>query len=210
MKRDELKEILKDLNPTDEHIDRIMAVNGTDINNAKSTLNADITSLRNRLADRDKDIAALKAVPNNSEELSKKLDALQSKYDTDTKALQSQIDKRNYSDAMKAAIADNGIKFSSKAAEGYFMSELEKKQLKIDNGKLLGFEEFHKAQLEADKGAFIVDTPNADGARQPAMQFLGATGTGDKPAASAAAIAAARFNKQFGRVQNTQPSNTNN
>lgn len=55
------------------------------------TSEATITDLRKQLSDRDKDIAALKKSTGDNEELSKQLTDLQSKYDTETKQLQSKI-----------------------------------------------------------------------------------------------------------------------
>lgn len=204
MKRDELKEILKDHNPTDEVINKIMAANGSDINAIKEQLGGDITSLKNQLSERDKDIEKLKSTPNNTEELTKQLEQLQSKYDSDTKALQSQIDSRNYTDAVKNAISEKGIKFTSKAAERYYISQAESKKLKLENGKLIGFEDFHKEQFEADKGAFVVEEQQQnDEPAPPAPSFSGPSGAGNKTPQSFAALAAQRFNAAHG-VSDTQ------
>ena len=210
MKRDELKEILKELNPPDDVITKIMAVNGNDINAIKEQLGGDITSLKNQLAERDKDIEDLKKTPNNTEELTKQLEQLQAKYDSDTKALQSQIDSRNYTDAVKNAISENGIKFTSKAAERYYISQAESKKLKLENGKLIGFDDFHKEQYEADKGAFVVEEQQNEPPTPPtapkAPHFAGSTGAGSKTPQSIASLAAQRFNAAHG-VGNSQTQN---
>ena len=200
MKREELKEILKDLNPADEVINRIMAANDNDINSVKEQLGNDVAALKNQLAERDKDIEQLKSTPNNTEELTKQLEQLQAKYETDTKALQSQIDSRNYRDAVKSAIADKGIRFTSKAAESYYISQAENKKLKLENGKLTGFDEFHNEQYEADKGAFIVEEQPDKGnsGKAPTFTFSGPTGSGDKNTQSYASLAAQRFNSNHG------------
>ena len=96
MKRDELKEILKDLNPTDEIITRIMALNGNDVN----ALNTELANLRTQLSESAKDIEELKK-NDKSGELKTQLEAMETKYNEAIAA----IDKRNYSDAVKAAIA---------------------------------------------------------------------------------------------------------
>ena len=51
------------------------------------------------------------------ETIKKQLSELQEKYDKDTGDYKAQISDRDYDDAMKKAVADKGIKFSSKAAE---------------------------------------------------------------------------------------------
>lgn len=208
MKREEIKEILKDLNPTDEVINKIMTINGNDINALKEQLNGDITTLRTQLSDRDKDIEKLKSTPNNTEELTKQLEQLQSKYDSDTKNLQSQIDSRNYLDAVRSAVAEKGIKFTSKAAERYYFSQAESEKLKLENGKLLGFDDFHKKQLEADKDAFVAAEKPANQPPTPdTMHFAGSAGNGGNPAVSAAVLAAQRFSKAYNPIAET---NTNN
>lgn len=208
MKREELKEILKDLNPSDDVINKIMAANGSDINAIKEQLGGDITSLKNQLSERDKDIEKLKSTPNNTEELTKQLEQLQSKYDSDTKALQSQIDSRNYTDAVKNAISEKGIKFTSKAAERYYISQAENKKLKLENGKLIGFDDFHKEQYEADKGAFAVEEQQQNNPAPKSPTFSGPSGSGDKQAPSFAALAAQRFNSAHGVVNPQSAVNT--
>lgn len=165
-------------------IDSILEMNGKDINGIK--------------ADRDdlqKQLTEIKAIPNNTEELEKKLSELQNKYDTETKALQEQINERTYADAISAAISENNIKFSSKAAESYFKSQLENKRLEIADGKLKGFEDFYKTQLEADKSAFVTEEQP-----QPKPHFLGSAGGGNQSAMTAAQAAAARFNAKFAKT----------
>lgn len=63
-----------------------------------------VTDLRKQLADRDKDITALKKSAGNNDDLTKQLSDLQGKYKTDTEALQSKIQQN----AMNAAL-DFGI-----------------------------------------------------------------------------------------------------
>lgn len=63
-----------------------------------------IADLRKQLADRDKDIAALKKSTGDNETLTKQLGDLQAKYKTDTEALQTKINQN----ALNAAL-DLGI-----------------------------------------------------------------------------------------------------
>ena len=48
----------------------------------------------------------------------------------------------------------SGIKFSSESARKAFLSELEGKDLPLQDGKLLGFDDFVKQYRESDPGAF--------------------------------------------------------
>lgn len=201
MKRDELKEILKDLNPTDEIITRIMALNGNDVN----ALNTELAAMRTQLSDRAKDIEELKK-NDKSGELKTQLEAMETKYNEAIAA----IDKRNYSDAVKAAIAEKGIKFTSKSAENYYMSQAESKKMELKDGKLVGFDDFHKAQFEADKSAFVCEDNKPD-TQPPApgtMRFAGTAGNNGNSAVSAAALAAQRFNKTYNPTVEANNNNT--
>lgn len=69
------------------------------------------------------------------------------------------LSQRDYSDAVKAQL--EGIAFTSNAAKKAFTEDLTAKNLPIQDGKLLGFDDYLKAYKEADKGA-IVDKNAAD------------------------------------------------
>ena len=61
---------------------------------------------------------------------------------------------RDYADAVKANTA--GIKFSSAAAQRDFESQLQSKNLPVNDGKLLGFTDF-LAQYKADNEGAVLD-----------------------------------------------------
>lgn len=61
---------------------------------------------------------------------------------------------RDYADAVKASAA--GIKFSSAAAQRDFESQLQSKNLPVNDGKLLGFTDF-LAQYKADNEGAVLD-----------------------------------------------------
>ena len=61
---------------------------------------------------------------------------------------------RDYADAVKANTA--GIKFSSAAAQRDFESQLQRKNLPVNDGKLLGFTDF-LAQYKADNEGAVLD-----------------------------------------------------
>ncbi len=54
---------------------------------------------------------------------------------------------------MKEAVS--GLKFSSESAKKTFVADLTEKKLTLQDGKLLGLEDFTKAYQEADPGAFV-------------------------------------------------------
>ena len=186
MKREELKALFTGVEGDfGAIIDSILDMNGRDINSLKAE--------REKLT---KELTELKAIPNDTETLTKQLDDLQKKYDTDTKALQSQLSERNYSDAVNAAIAEHKIKFSSKAAESYFKSQLNDKRLEIADGKLKGFDEFYKAIAESDASAFVTEDQQQT-LNKP--HFLTGAGGSSQVVQTAAQAAAARFNAKFAK-----------
>ena len=149
------REYLKELGLEDEIIDKVLAENGKDIEREKGkaeAAKADAENLKTQLADRDKDLEELKKNVGSADEL-------KAKYDKDTEAYKAQIAERDYSAAASAAITGANVKFSSKGAERAFRDELKAKGLTLKDGALEGFDDFLKAQREADPGAFASDKP---------------------------------------------------
>lgn len=102
----------------------------------------------------------------------------------------TQIADRDYLDAAMRSIAGAGIKFSSKAAEKAYIADLKANRLETKDGKLVGFDDYHKAQVEADPSAFQSD--------KPAPVFVKPVGAGGPPAAeSKGAMYAKQFNAQY-------------
>lgn len=187
------REFLKNLGLADADIDKVLNEASSDIGREKAKREAvekDLEEVRKQLGDRDKDLEELRKSAGDAEEVQKKLDELQEKYDTDTKAFQDQLDARNYADAMTAAISKAGIKFSSKAAEKAFRAELKEKALTVKDGALDGFDDFLKGQRDADPDAFALNKPPAG--------IVGKVGSGGDPGSlSAGARAAQKFNAQY-------------
>lgn len=135
-------------------IDAIMAENGRDIeakNNTITTLTTERDGLQTQLSEAkteiksytDMDIDGIKA----------KAGEWETKYNTDTQALKDQLEAANYGFAVKDAVA--GIKFSSESAKKTFVTDLTAKKLPLQEGKLLGLEDFTKTYQESDPGAFV-------------------------------------------------------
>lgn len=134
-------------------IDAIMAEHGRDIeakNNTITTLTTERDGLKTQLGEasatiqsyKDMDIEGIKAKPGEWE----------TKYNTDTQALKDQLAAAQYGFAVKEATA--GMKFTSTSAQKAFVAELTAKKLPLQDGKLLGLEDFAKAYRESDPGAF--------------------------------------------------------
>lgn len=194
MKKDELMSI----GLTDEQADKVLAMNGKDIERHKKAAEdakADLAAVQEQLTARDKDIEELKKTSGDTEGIRKQLDELQSKYTKETEEYKAQLADRDYSDAMTRAVSAKGIKFSSKAAEKAYLADLKAKNLTLKDGELEGFDEWHKAQTEADPAAFQIG--------KPAPTFAKPVGTGGAPASEGiGAMYAKQFNAQYA-AQNT-------
>ena len=172
-------------------IDAIMDENGHDIEAKNNTITA-LTTERDGLqaqldtarteiqSYKDMDIDGIKARASEWE----------TKYNTDTQALKDQLAEAQYGFAVKDATA--GIKFSSESARKAFVADLTAKKLPLQEGKLLGLEDFTKTYQESDPGAFA---PEDDGKTPVATRG----GSGGQTLGAEAALRAA-----FGLTDNTK------
>lgn len=88
MKKDELTA----LGLTDEQADKVLAINGRDIEKHKKAAEdakAETTTLQQQLSDRDKDLETLKAGAEDTEKVKQQLTDLQTKYNDETAKYQS-------------------------------------------------------------------------------------------------------------------------
>lgn len=189
MKRD----FLEALGLDKETVDKVLDENSKDIGREKQKLDqvkADLTTAQEQLAQRDKDIEDLKKSAGDVDGIKQQLADLQAKYTTETEQYQKQIADRDYADAVNRAIADKGVKFSSKAAEKAFIADLTANRLTVKEGALDGFEAYLKAQKDSDPTAFQSD--------KPAPTFVKHVGPGGPPAnESKGAMYAKQFNQMY-------------
>lgn len=185
------REFLEGLGLEKTAIDQILDENSRDIGRWKQKAEqaeTDKATLEQQLADRNKDIEQLKAA--DADGLKKQLEELQTKYNTETEQYKIQLADRDYFDAVTRAIADSGIKFSSKAAEKAYLADLKTNRLEMKDGALVGFDAYHKAQVEADPSAFQ--------SNKSVPMFSKPVGIGGPPASeSKGAMYAKQFNAQY-------------
>ncbi len=134
-------------------VDAIMAENGKDIeskNNQISTLTTERDGLKTQLGEANAAIQSYKDM--DVDGIRAKANEWEAKYNTDTQALKDQLDAANYGFAVKEAVG--GYKFSSEAARKAFLADLTAKKLPLQDGKLLGLDDFTKAYKETDPAAF--------------------------------------------------------
>lgn len=189
-------EFLEGLGLEKEAIDKIMAENGADLEREKAktiAAKADLADAQSKLTTANTELETLKKADGDIAAVRQQLSELQTKYDTDTAALKGQLADRDYSDAINKAISEkipHGFKGGELAKRG-FLAALREKNLELKDGELVGFDDFLKAQREADPDAFASD--------KPTPRIVGPTGNGGTPgqAPSRAAQIAARYNENL-------------
>lgn len=135
-------EDLKALGLNDDQVQKVFAMNSTDMNDLKqqvTTLTAERDTARNSLSDANKKLEG---------------------YDPDwkTKAEKAENDAK----AQVAALQDDfaaqsaaaSVKFSSESAKKAFLADLKAKKLTRQEGKLLGFDDYLANYKKNDPGAF--------------------------------------------------------
>ena len=148
-------EELKALGLNDEQVQKVFAMNGADIerkNQTIATLTAERDTARTQLG-----------------EANKKLEG----YDPDwkTKAENAARQARQQVEALQsdfaAQSAVSGLKFSSESAKKAFLADLKAKKLTLQEGKLLGFDDFLADYKKTDPGAFASGYPNVKDGGDP-------------------------------------------
>lgn len=141
MKREEVKGIIPGI--TDEQLGQIMDLHGADIERQKqqiTTLTTERDAARTQLG-----------------EANKKLEG----YDPDWK--QKAAEAENQAKAQVAQLQSDfaaqsaaaGVRFSSESARKAFLADLKAKKLPLQEGKLLGFEDYLADYKKNDPGAFV-------------------------------------------------------
>lgn len=142
----------------------------------------EIQTLNDSIASRTNDMAALQEQLKNAdndtaklEELTNSIAALQSQYDADTKKLQDQLAAKTYEFAVRDFA--NSQKFSSSAAKREFERAMIQKNLPMENGKIMGANDWLKEYTKDNKDSFVQDTPPAPATppADPKPQFAGTT-----------------------------------
>ena len=135
------------------------------------------------IAQRDTDLATLQEKLKNAGADATKLSNLQTDFDTlqqTYNTAKADYEKQLAEQAYDFAIKENSakLKFSSNSAKKAFMSDLKAKNLSMENGKILGFDDFVNAYKEQDAGAFITESTDIK-KDEPKPSFSGKTNPGD-------------------------------
>ena len=152
-------------------------------------LNSQITSLNDTISQRDTDLEGLKtqltAAGTDAEKLAQltnDFSGLQSKYDEDVKSYKAQLKKQAYEFAVKEFA--NTKQFTSNAAKRDFINSLIAKELKMEDGKILGADDFVASYSTDNADAFYVENnepePENDN-NQQLPQFVNPTPGNNAP-----------------------------
>ena len=122
-----------------------------------------ITRLNDTISARDKDLAGLKEQLTNAgtdaeklTQLTGEFDSLKSKYDADTKSFKAQLKKQAYEFAVRDFAS--GKKFTSNAAKRDFIQSMIAKDLKFEDNKIIGADDFVQMYSAENEDAFAVET----------------------------------------------------
>ena len=142
-------------------IDSIMNEHGKDIETHKNSINTLTTErdgLQAQLNTANATIQSYKDM--DIDGIKRSVTEWEDKYNTDTKALKDQLDAANYGFGVERAVS--GLKFTSEGARKSFVADLTAKKLQLQDGKLLGLEDFIKSYKESDPGTFVKDDEGSD------------------------------------------------
>lgn len=196
MKKEELLEI----GLTEEQANKIFALNGQDVEREKAkttAAKAELADAQGKLSAATTELETLKKTGGDAASIQQQLASLQSKYDQDTSDLRNQLADRDYSDAVRRAIAGKGLKFSSKSAERAFTAALKEKKLDLKDGELAGLDEFIKDQKADDPTAFAPDKAPP----RVVTRMGGGNGAPPKVASRAAQLAAEHHASLYGETK---------
>lgn len=136
-----------------ELVDKILDENSKDIGTHKNNvdqLTTERDGLKTQLETATKEIKSYKDL--DVEGIKAKTAEWEAKYNTDTQALKDQLTETNYGFSVKDAVSS--IKFTSEGAKKAFIADLTAKKLPVQEGKLLGMDDFVKTYQTSDPGAF--------------------------------------------------------
>lgn len=145
--------------------------------------NTELAGVKQQLTDANKEIQSYKDM--DIDGIKKSAKEWETKYNTDTAALNEKLEAQERSHQMDMLMA--GYKFTSKAAESGIRALIEAKEYKLENGEFLGAKDYIKSLMENEdyKGAFVQedkdDPENNGGGDQNQNQNTGVPGAAGVP-----------------------------
>ena len=124
------------------------------LNESLTTRNTDLEDLQKKLAE------AGTADAEKLASLSADLEGYKTKYDTDMKKYKEQLKKQSYEFAVREFA--NSKQFTSNAAKRDFIQSMIAKDLKMEDSRIIGAEDFASMYSNDNADAFVVETPKAE------------------------------------------------
>ena len=199
MKRDFLKnlDLGNGAHLSDDLVEQIMAEAGktkTEMQNTITSLTTERDGLQSQLSDANATIQSYKDM--DIDGIKQSAADWETKYNTDTQALKDQLESTKYGYAVENAVGS--LKFTSESAKKAFLADLTAKKLPIQEGKLLGLEDFAKIDWilispphAGRDGSVPVDVPTA-------INF-------NPPSPCGEGLSSLRFQHVRGQFQSTLP-----
>lgn len=179
MTRDEIKAILPNI--TKEDLDKIMAINGSDIEKAKgdsTALNTQITNLTAQITDRDNQLKELKTKVTDNEALTKKIEELQ----TANATAKSNYDK-TVADMKRDYAVNNSIRDAKAKNVKAVRALLDMDKIKMDGENVIGLKDQIEALAKSDAYLFEAED-NKGGVKGGFHPGSGSNGGGNENPAS--------------------------
>jgi predicted nucleic acid-binding Zn-ribbon protein len=158
------RNFLEDLGLEKEVVDKIMAENGKDIENAKADydeLKAELKTANDTIADRDNQLKELKDSVKDNEDLTAKIAELEKQNKDEAKNHKAEIESLKINNAIDKALAT----FKAKTPKAV-KAMLDMENIKFDeDGNITGIDEQVKAIAEAEDTKYLFDsaTPSFKG-----------------------------------------------
>lgn len=201
------REMLKELGLEDSVIDKIMAENGKDLEkNKKETekvsekiknLESELKTNKQTLVDANSQIEKFKGmdvegIKASAEEWKTKYETFQADTIKQKEDFEKQMKAQEYEFAAKEYVS--GLKFTSDFTKNAFLKEFMSKELKLEEGKFLGADDYINKFKEGNQGVFIEENTQENNQQQNNNPYFydpkgGQEGGGDLSAQIAGAIA---------------------
>lgn len=165
------RETLKELGLEDSVIDKVMAENGKDVEKQKKDLDkanekiknleTEIDTNKKTLDEANSQIEKFKemdveGIKKSADEWKTKYETFQSEVKTQKEEFEKKIQAQEYEFSAKEFI--NGLTFTSDFTKNAFLKEFMGQELKLNEGKFLGAEDYIKQFKEKNPGVFAEET----------------------------------------------------
>lgn len=127
------------------------------LNQTVTTRDEDLKNLQKQLEEAGQDATKLSELNTQFNALQQQYESKQKEYDAQVKSYEDKMHKQAYEFAVKEFASTK--QFSSNAAKRDFVNSMIAKNLQMEDGKILGREDFVEKYAEENADAFKVDTP---------------------------------------------------